>query len=59
MLYIKRGTLEDLERIYPFYVQDFPRSERKPYRILKKLMNHNIGELQILYDDKIWVAMPF
>lgn len=59
MLYIKRGTLEDLERIYPFYVQDFPRSERKPYRILKKLMNRNIGELQILYDDKIWVGYAF
>jgi len=59
VLYIKRGTLDDLERIYPFYVQDFPRSERKPYRILKKLMNRNIGELQILYDDKIWVGYAF
>lgn len=59
MLYIKRGTLDDLERIYPFYVQDFPRSERKSYRILKNLMNRNIGELQILYDDKIWVGYAF
>ena len=56
MLELKRATLKDFNRLYPFYFEDFPYGERKSYKRMKRFIQNGVFQFWVMEEDGKWVG---